>query len=75
MSIRAKRISKVIIAGQWYTVKLDTFEVLEMEFTDEEGHPIHADPLETLAYRFKNDNGDLYYGPLANIELYKLIDV
>jgi hypothetical protein len=75
MSIRSKRISKVIIAGQWYTVKLDSFEVVDMEFTDDDGNPLHGEPLDTRAYRFKNDNGDLYYGPLASIELYKLIDV
>jgi hypothetical protein len=75
MSIRSKRIAKVIISGQWYTVKLDTFEVVEMEFTDDDGNPLHPDPLETRAYRFTNDNGDNYYGPLSSIELYKLIDV
>jgi hypothetical protein len=75
MSIRAKTISKVIIAGQWYTVKLGTFEIVEMEFTDEDGNPVHGEPLETRAYRFKNDNGDHYYGPLACVELFKLIDV
>ena len=75
MSVRVKRIAKVIISGQWYTVKLASFEIVDMEFTDDDGTPIHGEPLETRAYRFQNDNGDLYYGPLASIELYKLIDV
>jgi hypothetical protein len=75
MSIRAKRISKVIISGQWFTVKLDTFEVVEMEFTDDAGNPVHTESLDTRAYRFQNENGDTYYGPLNSIELYKLIDV
>ena len=75
MSIPSKRIGKVIIGGQWFNVALDTFEVLEMEFTDDDGNPLHNFPLEVTAYRFVNDNGDVYYGPLDRIELYKLIDV
>ena len=75
MSIRSKRISKVIIGGQWFTVALDSFEVVEMEFTDDDGNPIHTDALETKAYRFLTDIGDLYYGPLSTIQLFKLIDV
>jgi len=75
MSVRARRIAKVIIAGQWYTVKLGTFEVLEMELTDDDANPLHAEPLEMRAYHFRTDNGDEYYGPLAAIELFKLIDV
>jgi hypothetical protein len=75
MSIPVKRIGKVVIGGNWYSVALDSFEVVEMEFTDDDGQPIHDDPLETRAYRFHNDNKDLYYGPLSEIQLYKLIDV
>ena len=75
MSVRSKRIGKVIIGGQWFSVALDSFEVVEMEFTDEDGNPIHTDPIEVKAYRFLTDNGDLYYGPLSAIELFKLIDV
>jgi hypothetical protein len=75
MSIPAKRIGKVIIGGQWFTVKLDTFEIVEMEFTDADGNPVHNFPLDVPAYKFVNDNGDVYYGPLSTIELYKLIDV
>jgi len=75
MSIPVKRISRVIIAGQWYSVEIGQFEVVEMEFTDDEGQPVHAEPLDTPAYRFVNDNGDLYYGPLSSIQLYKLMDI
>jgi hypothetical protein len=75
MSIHAKRIVKVIIAGEWFTVKLDTFEVVEMEFTDDGGNPLHSEALDVRAYRFQNDNGDEYYGPLDAITLYKLIDL
>ena len=75
MSIPSKRIGKVIIGGQWFNVALDTFEILEMEFTDDGGNPVHNFPLDVTAYKFVNDNGDVYYGPLSAIELYKLIDV
>jgi len=46
-----------------------------MEFTDDEGNPVHGEPLETPAYTFKTENGDEYYGPLSAIQLFKLVDV
>jgi hypothetical protein len=75
MSIPAKRIGRVLLAGNWFTVALNSFEVLDMEFTDDSGNPIHADPLDIRAYRFTTDNKDTYYGPLSEIQLYKLIDI
>jgi hypothetical protein len=75
MSIRAKRIAKLIIAGQWYTVALSSFEIVDMEFVDDDGNPIHDEPIEGKAYYFRTENKDEYYGPLAAIELFKLIDV
>ncbi len=75
MSIPAKRIGRVIISGEWFTVNLDSFEVLDMEFTDDAGNPIHDGPLDIKAYRFVNELGNVYYGPLSEIKLYKLIDV
>ena len=45
MSVPVKRISKVIIAGQWYSVRLGEFEIVEMEFTDDGGNALHAEPL------------------------------
>ncbi len=75
MSIPAKRIGKVIIDGNWFDVKLDTFSIIDMEFTDDAGNPLHTDELGVKAYQFKNANGDLYYGPLSAITLFKLIDV
>ncbi len=75
MSIQAKRIGKVVIAGEWFTVLLDSFEVVEMEFTDTSGNPLHRNALNTKAYRFRTQNKDTYYGPLSEIQLFKLIDV
>lgn len=75
MSIPSKRIGKVIISGEWFSVALDTFEVVDMEFVDTDGNPIHNAPLDMKAYKFVTQNGDLYYGPLEAIQLFKLIDV
>lgn len=75
MSIPAKRIGRVIVAGEWFTVALNSFEVVDMEFTDESGNPIHDTPIGTKAYRFTNELGNVYYGPLSEIKLFKLIDV
>lgn len=75
MAVTAKRVRKVIIAGEWYTVLTGSFTIEELEFTDDDGNPVHADPLDTRAYRFLTDNRDEYIGPLSAIQLYKLADV
>ena len=74
MSIPARRVSRVVIAGEWYDVALGTFEVVEMEFTEDDGTPVH-DPLDVRAYRFTTQNRDEYYGPLSSIDLIKLVDI
>jgi len=74
MSIPANRVSRVVIAGEWYEVELGTFEIVEMEFTEEDGTPIH-DPIDTKAYRFSTPNRDDYYGPLSAIDLFKLVSM
>ena len=73
MALEADLISKVIINGEWFSVELGTFEVVEMMFTDEAGQPVH-DPLDTMAYTFLTPNRDRYYGPLSAIQLFKLAD-
>jgi hypothetical protein len=73
VSIPAQHISKVIISGEWFSVELGTFEVVEMAFTDESGQPAH-EPLDIWAYTFLTPNRDRYYGPLSAIQLYKLAD-
>ena len=75
MSARSKRVAKVIIGGQWYSVRVGSLEIVEMEFTDDDGNPVHAEPLDIPAYRFVSENGDEYYGPLSAIQLFKLVDV
>lgn len=74
MSIPIRRIARVVIRGEWVTVADGTFEIEELEFTDDDGNPAH-DPLDVWAYKFMTDNRDWYYGPLANIELFKLKDI
>jgi len=75
MSIPSKRIGKVIISGEWFTVALDSFEVVDMEFTDMSGNPTHDSTINVKAYKFFTQNGDEYYGPLSSIQLFKLIDI
>ena len=73
MSVRADRISKVIIAGNWFTVSVGSFQVVDLGFTDEQGNPLHDGDLGK-GYHFVTDNDDEYVGPLSSIELYKLVD-
>jgi hypothetical protein len=74
VGIPASQISKVIINGEWFSVELGSFEVIEMAFTDETGQPLH-DQLDEMAYTFLTTNRDRYYGPLSAITLYKLADM
>jgi len=74
MAIRAKQVSRVIIGGEWFSVELGTFEVVEMAFTDESGELAH-EPLDIHAYTFLTPNNDRYYGPLSAITLIKLADI
>jgi hypothetical protein len=74
VTIPAHHISKVIINGEWFSVDVGTFEVVEMAFADESGHPSH-EPLDVWAYTFVTPNRDRYYGPLSAIQLYKLADI
>lgn len=74
MSIPVRRVSRVVIAGEWYEVELGSFEVVEMEFTEDDGTPIH-DPIDVKAYKFSTPNRDEYYGPLSAIDLMKLANL
>jgi hypothetical protein len=71
MSVPLHRINRVVIFHEWFTVKLGTFEVVELSFDDEGGNPTHP-PLGLPAYHFFNDNNDEYFGPLSQIQLIKL---
>jgi hypothetical protein len=74
MSIPASRVSRVVIQGEWYTVELGTFEVVDMEFVDDDGNPLHG-PMPDKAYRFMTPDRDTYYGPLRSIDLIKLFPI
>jgi hypothetical protein len=74
VTIHTQQISKVIINGEWLSVELGSFEVVEMAFVDETGQPTH-DELDTMAYSFTTANRDRYYGPLSAITLFKLADI
>ena len=71
MTIPLNRISRVVLFGEWITVQIGTFRVEDMAFTDDGGNPTHA-PLGIAAYHFMNENRDEYYGPLTEIQLYKM---
>ena len=73
MALEADLISKVIINGEWFSVELGTFEVLDLAFTDQSEQPLH-DPLDIPGYTFLTPNRDRYYGPLSAIQLFKLAD-
>jgi hypothetical protein len=74
MSVPADRVSRVVIAGEWFSVELGTFEVLDLEFLDEQGEPLH-DPVPDKAYRFTTPDQDTYYGPLSAIQLVKILEL
>ena len=73
MSVPMKRVARVVISGEWFTVQSGTFEIEELELVDDEGNPAHG-PLDLYAYRFISDNRDEYYGPMSALELIKLKD-
>lgn len=73
MGITASQVARVVINGQWYTVRGGTFSVVELGFDDAEGNPMHP-PSGVLGYRFVGEAGDIYTGPLSAIELVKVIE-
>lgn len=73
MSIEASRVSRVVIAGEWYTVEVGSFEVVELAFVDDTDEPTHP-PTDALAYHFFTPNHDEYWGPLAAVQLVKLVE-
>lgn len=73
-TIPLNRINRVIIGGEWLSVELGTFEVIEMAFTDADGNVTH-DRLHIPGYHFFTPNRDEYFGPLEAIELIKLLDI
>jgi hypothetical protein len=71
MSVPLNRITRVVIFNEWFTVRLGSFEVVDLSFDDPGGNPTHP-PLGIPGYHFFNDNSDEYFGPLSEISLYKL---
>lgn len=74
MAIPVKRVAKVIISGEWFTVELGTFQIEDFVLATDDGTPLH-EPLGIKAYRFLTPNRDEYYGPLSAIQLIKLLDI
>lgn len=74
MPIEASRISRVVIRREWVTVDRGTFKVEPFTVVDDAGNATHPD-IGMWAYHFFTDLGDEYYGPITEIELYKMANV
>ena len=74
MPIELHRISRVVIHSEWVTVERNTFNIEPFTMVDQSGNATHPD-IGMWAYHFFTDNGDEYYGPITEIELYKMADV
>ena len=74
MPIELHRISRVVIHSEWITVQRNTFSIEPFTMVDEQGNATHPD-IGMWMYHFFNDTGDEYYGPITEIELYKMAQV
>ncbi len=72
--VKCSEISRVVIRGEWITVQRGTFVVEPFTMTDTAGNPAHPD-LGLWAYHFKTDLADEYYGPLGEIQLFKMANI
>ena len=76
MAIPLQRVARVVIRGEWYSVQLSTFEVLEMAFSETgSDDDVKHHPVEGLAYHFVTPNNDEYWGPLSALEIIKLLEL
>ncbi len=71
MPVKINDVSRVVIRGEWITVERGTFKVEPFALTDDSGNALHPD-LGIWAYHFVTDQKDEYYGPLSEIQLYKI---
>ena len=74
MPVNYNHVSRVVIRGEWITVERGTLVVEPFTLVDNQGTPAHPD-LGMWAYHFFTDTGDEYYGPLGEIQLFKLAKV
>lgn len=74
MPVKYNEISRVVIRGEWITVQRGTFVVEPFTLVDTSGNPAHPD-LGIWAYHFKTDLADEYYGPLGEIQLFKMANI
>lgn len=68
--IPTNRVSRVVIAGSWYSIQVGTFKVVPLQFEDENGQPL-GEPMG-FGYDFLTIDRDRYTGPLADLQLIKL---
>ena len=72
VGINGKAVVRVIIEGEWLWVERGTFQVIPMEFVDDQDEVMCPTPQMVPAYYFTSTQGDPYYGPLSSISLFKL---
>jgi hypothetical protein len=71
MAIKVDQVSRVVIAGAWYSCQVGTFRIVPYEFHDENGKPVGGEL--GFAYEFRTIDRDFYTGPLAELQLIKLV--
>ncbi len=74
MPIKLKAISRVVIRGEWISVENGSFQIEPLQITDDNGTPVHPD-LGVWAYSFRTDTKDTYYGPLNEVQLFKIASI
>ena len=74
MPVKYQNVSRVVIRGEWITVERGSLRVEPFAMVDDSGNPAHPD-LGMWAYHFRTDTGDEYYGPLGEIQLFKMANV
>lgn len=74
MPIKADAVTKIVIGGEWISVRPGTFRLERFLLTDREGSPVHPD-LGLTAFTCVTENGDNYYGRLEAIELLKTAEI
>lgn len=72
MAVKCNQISRVVIAGSWYSIEVGSFKVVPFGFLDDSGQMIGDEPKE-LAYEFYTIDRDFYTGPISSIQLVKLV--
>lgn len=69
MGIDVDRVSRVVIAGEWYSVEVGSFQVIPFHFVVD-GEP--KGDVERVGFRFRTIDRDIYTGPVEALQIVKL---